>query len=177
MTTGHEAGASPPLESRAEQVRVTLDAEAKYLTFCVGDEIYAINVFQVREVLDLCQISRVPNVPSFVLGMIDVRGHSVPVLDLRSKFGLPPVATSRHSRIMVLEVQADGKPIMIGALTDRVYEVTGLDSSNVDPPPNVGVRWDSEFIKGIGRRRERFVIVIDFNRVFMAGELAFVAHA
>lgn len=163
--------ASPPASqsgrsSRRRQEIRTLDETIQYLTCGVGDEIFALNVAQVREVLDLCPFSRVPNMPAYVRGMIDVRGQTVPVIDLRVKFGLPPVEPTNSTRIMVLEVVSNNRPLVVGALTDRVIEVTELDAGEVGPPPEIGTRWRSEIIRGIGRRNGRFVIVLNLNKVF-----------
>jgi len=153
------------------QERKALDDGVQYLTCGVGDEVFAINVAQVREVLDLCPFSKVPNMPAFVRGMIDVRGQAVPVIDLRSRFGLPATVTTDHTRIMVLEVVVDSRALVVGALTDRVFEVTALDAGDVAPPPEIGVRWRSEIIRGIGRRRDKFVIVLNLNKVFTMDDL------
>lgn len=150
---------------------MALDDSVQYLTCGVGDETFAITVAQVREVLDVCPFSRVPNMPPWVRGMIDVRGKAVPVIDLRVKFGMPPAEATDRSRIVVLEVVVEGRPLVLGALTDRVYEVTTLDAGEMGPPPEIGTRWRSEIIRGIGRRHDQFVIVLNLNRVFTLDDL------
>ena len=157
---------------RRPSERKILDDGTQYLTCGVGDETFALNVAQVREVLDLCPFSRVPNMPAYVRGMIDVRGQTVPVIDLRVKFGMPPAEPTDTTRIMVLEVVSGNRPLVIGALTDRVIEVTALDSGDVGPPPEIGTRWRSEIIRGIGRRNGKFVIVLNLNKVFAIDDLA-----
>lgn len=151
------------------------DAVAQYVTVGIGAEIFALDVAQVREVLDLCPFTRVPNMPDFVRGMIQVRGHGVPVVDMRRKFGLPAVEADSHTRIVVLEVDIDGHPLVIGALTDRVYEVAELAAGSIEAPPNVGVNWHSEIIRGIGRRGDAFVILLDLHRLFASEGVALVA--
>jgi purine-binding chemotaxis protein CheW len=138
----------------------------QYVTVGIGAEVFALDVARVREVLDLCPFTRVPNMPDFVRGMIDVRGHGVPVVDLRQRFGLPPVEPDAHTRIVVLEVDIAGRPLVIGALTDRVYEVVEVANDAVEAPPEVGVRWRSDVIRGIGRRGGNFVIMLDLDRLF-----------
>lgn len=147
----------------------------QYVTVGIGAEIFALDVAQVREVLDLCPFTRVPNMPDFVRGMIQVRGHGVPVVDMRRKFGLPPVEPDSHTRIVVLEVDVDGRPLVIGALADRVYEVAELAAESVEAPPDVGVQWRSDIIRGIGRRGDAFVILLDLHRVFSSDSVALVA--
>ena len=169
----------PPPASRRQRhpERRALDDGVQYLTCGVGDETFALNVAQVREVLDLCPFSRVPNMPAYVRGMIDVRGQAVPVIDLRVRFGLPPAEPTDSTRIMVLEVVSGSRPLVIGALTDRVIEVTGLDADDVGPPPEIGTRWRSEIIRGIGRRHGKFVVVLNLNKVFALDELTSTAGA
>jgi purine-binding chemotaxis protein CheW len=159
-----------PRQRRPE--RKALDEESQYLTCGAGDEVFALAIAQVREVLDLCPISKVPNMPAFVRGMIDVRGRTVPVIDLRLKFGMEAAEPTPSTRIMVLEVVIDSRPLVIGALTDRVIEVTALDAGEVEPPPEIGSRWRSEIIRGIGRRNGTFVIVLNLNKVFALDELS-----
>ncbi|MEI6986384.1 MAG: chemotaxis protein CheW [Rhodospirillaceae bacterium] len=151
--------------------RLALEEGIQYLTCGVGDETFALNVAQVREVLDLCPFARVPNMPAYVRGMIDVRGQTVPVIDLRVKFGMSPVEPSDTTRIMVLEVVTGNRPLVIGALTDRVIEVTSLDKGEVGPPPEIGISWRSDIIRGIGRRLGKFVIVLNLNKVFAIDNL------
>ncbi|MEI8396476.1 MAG: chemotaxis protein CheW [Rhodospirillaceae bacterium] len=158
-------------QQRRRDVKAILDNATQYLTCNLGDDTFAINVVQVREVLDVCPFSRVPNMPPFVRGMIDVRGKAVPVIDLRVKFGMLAAELTEKSRIIVMEVVIDGRPLVIGALTDRVHEVTSLDSGEIDPPPEIGTRWRSDIIRGIGRRNDRFVIVLNLNKVFTMDDL------
>lgn len=148
------------------------ETAGQYVTVGIGSEIFALDVAQVREVLDLCPFTRVPNMPDFVRGMIDVRGHGVPVIDMRRKFGLPPAEPDGHTRIVVLEVATGNGRLVIGALTDRVYEVAELGREAVEAPPDVGVRWRSEIIRGIGRRGDAFVILLDLDRLFVGDGLA-----
>lgn len=137
----------------------------QFVTLGVGDEIFAAPVDDVREVLDCCDITHVPNAPPFLRGIIDVRGKSAPVIDLRVKFGLPPAEVTGQTRIVVLDMIRDGRSLLIGVLTDQVYEVTSLEEREIDPPPEIGIRWRSEFIRGIGRRNGRFVIILDLAAV------------
>lgn len=149
-----------------------LDGSEQYLTCGVGDETFALNVVQVREVLDLGPFSKVPNMPAYVRGMINVRGKAVPVIDLRVKFGMVPAEPTDTTRIVVLEVVVDGKSLVIGALADRVYEVAALDAGDMEPPPDIGTQWRSDIIRGIGRRNDRFVIVLNLNKVFSMDDLS-----
>lgn len=137
-----------------------------YVTFGVADELLAAPVEAVREVLAVPAMTHVPNAPDFLVGIIDVRGHSVPVIDMRRKLGLPPTEPTESSRVLVLEVELSGRSATIGALADRVLEVITLDEKSLQPPPDIGIRWRSDAIAGIGRRNDRFVILLDLGAVF-----------
>ncbi|HLP09918.1 MAG TPA: chemotaxis protein CheW [Opitutaceae bacterium] len=148
---------------------------ARYLTFRLGDELFAINVFKAREVLDLSHITRVPTAPAYLRGVVNVRGNAIPVVDLRSKFGLPQAADTLHTRIIVMELQVDGEPIVVGGLADAVHEVIELEPHEINDPPALGLRWRTDLILGMGRRDDRFTIILDIERVFSADDLAAIA--
>ncbi len=145
---------------------------SQYLTFRLGDEIFALDVAQVREVLDMSTITKVPGTPDFMRGVINVRGNVVPVMDLRLKFGMSRTENSVDTRIIVMEISMDGEVTVIGTLADSVNEVIDLDAGQIEPPPNIGMRWRTEFIRGIGKRNEMFIILLDIDRVFSSDELA-----
>lgn len=147
----------------------------QYVTIGIDREIFAVEVDQVREILDLRPISRIPSAPPFLAGMIDVRDQSVPVIDLRTKLGLPPVSPTENTRIVVLEVPVGGRQITMGMISDRVIEVTSLAEHELEPPPDVGVRWRSDYIRAIGRSGGAFVIVFDLSRLFSSEEAALVS--
>ncbi len=152
-----------------------LITEAKlYLTFQLEDEIFSIDVAQVREVLDMSTITKVPQAPDFMRGVINVRGSVVPVVDMRMKFGLPPVEKTRDTRIVVMELDMDGETTIFGALADAVKEVIELEPDQIEPPPRLGSRWRTEFIKGIGKRDDHFILILDVDRIFSTDELALV---
>ncbi len=152
-----------------------LITEAKlYLTFKLEDEIFAIDVAQVREVLDLSTITKVPQAPDFMCGVINVRGSVVPVVDMRLKFGLPAVEKTLDTRIVVMELDMDGEITIFGALADSVKEVIELEPDQIEPPPRLGSRWRTEFIRGIGKRDDHFILILDVDRIFSSDELALV---
>jgi purine-binding chemotaxis protein CheW len=106
------------------------------------------------------------------VGIIDVRGRSVPVVDLRTKLGLPATEATQSTRIVVLEIRLDERMVAIGLIADRVFEVTSLPDEAMEAAPEIGVRWRSEYITGIGRRGDGFVIVFDLARLFASDEAA-----
>jgi len=144
---------------------------AQYITFKLGDELFAINVAQVREVLELSQITRVPTAPDYMRGVVNVRGKAVPVVDLRLKFGLPQTADTVHSRIVVMELELDGETTVVGGIADSVHEVIELEPAQINPPPRIAMRWRTELIQGMGRRGEQFIILLDIKSVFSSNDL------
>lgn len=152
----------------------TINATAQYITFKLGEEFFAINVGQVREVLEIAQITRVPTAPGYMRGVVNVRGRAIPVVDLRLKFGLPPVADTVNSRVVVMELELDGETTVVGGIADSVHEVIELEPSQINPPPRIAMRWRSELIQGMGRRGDDFIILLDINAVFSSDDLAVV---
>jgi purine-binding chemotaxis protein CheW len=144
---------------------------AQYITFKLGDELFAVDVAQVREVLDLTLITKVPTAPAYMRGVVNVRGSAVPVVDLRQRFGLPPAAETVNTRILVLELEIGGEQAVLGGIADSVHEVIELEPSQIAPPPTIAMRWRSEFIQGMGKRGDDFIILLDINAVFSAGEM------
>ncbi|MBK8478378.1 MAG: chemotaxis protein CheW [Opitutaceae bacterium] len=144
---------------------------ARYLTFRLGDELFAINVFKAREVLDLSHITRVPTAPGYLRGVVNVRGNAIPVVDLRSKFGLPQTADSLQTRIIVMDLLIDGENVVVGGLADAVHEVLELEPHEINEPPTLGMRWRTDLILGMGRRDDRFTIILDIERVFSTDDL------
>jgi purine-binding chemotaxis protein CheW len=142
-----------------------------YLTFRLGDETFAFEVKNVREVLDLSDITRVPRTPDFMRGVINLRGAVVPVVDMRVKFGLPVLEDTTDTCIIVVEVDLEGEITVIGALADSVREVFQIDEAHIEPPPSIGMQLNTEFIKGMGKQGEEFIIILDVNRIFSSAEL------
>lgn len=137
----------------------------QYVTLGVADEVFAVPVGKVQEILDLRPIARLPRAPHYLLGMIDVRGASVPVLDLRLTLDMPAAADTETSRILVLSVEGPKGAMTVGLKTDRVFEVTVLDDDTLDPAPTVNRGWSDHGIAGVGRRNGNFVIVLDLDRL------------
>lgn len=138
---------------------------AQYVTLGVADELFAAPVEKVQEILDMRPIARLPQAPETLLGMIDVRGQGIPVVDLRLTLGLPPAADSENTRIIVLALAGEDSDLRLGLRADRVFEVTILDDEALDPPPAVSGAWSGRCIAGIGRRNGRFVTVLDLERL------------
>jgi purine-binding chemotaxis protein CheW len=149
----------------------------QYMTFKLGNELFAVKVAQVREVLEVPLITRVPSAPGYMRGVVNVRGQAIPVVDLRLRFGLPTVANTLNTRIIVMELQLDGEATVLGGIADSVHEVIELEPDSINPPPRIAMRWRTEFIQGMGRRGDDFIIILDVNAVFSSNELALVNEA
>ena len=146
----------------------------QYLTFQLGDEIFAIDVANVREILEYNSVTRVPRSPEYMRGVINLRGSVVPVFDMRLKFGMAGTEKTINTCIVVVEVSYEGEDIIIGALVDSVQEVFELEGSQIEPAPRIGTHLRTEFIKGMGKKDERFIIILDIDKVFSAEEITSV---
>ena len=155
----------------------TITQDIQCLTFDLDEEIFALEVHRVREVLDPTKITKIPRAPEFMLGVINVRGNVIPIVDLHKKLGMPHSSVGNNSRIVVLEADLDGEITTLGALADSVREVTDLLAADIEPPPKIGSRWKSEFIEGIGKLGDDFVILLNIDRVFSSDELAYIKEA
>ncbi|MBN14826.1 MAG: chemotaxis protein CheW [Pelagibacterium sp.] len=140
--------------------------QIQYVTLGVAEEIFAAPVATVQEILDMLPIARLPRAPENLLGMIDVRDKGVPVLDLRLTLGMAPAADTENTRIVVLTINGPDGPVTLGLRTDKVFEVTVLDSDTLDPAPAVSSGWSGHCIAGIGRRNGSFVTVLDLDGLF-----------
>lgn len=146
----------------------------QYLTFRLGEETFAVDVTKAREILDFSSPTRVPQTPGYMLGVINLRGSVVPVVDLRLKFGMTATATTRDTCIIVLEIMADGEALIVGAVADSVQEVLELAADRIEPPPRIGTRLNTEFIRGMGNHDDRFLMILDIDRIFSADEISLV---
>ncbi|MFN3523784.1 MAG: chemotaxis protein CheW [Phenylobacterium sp.] len=147
-------------------------AEAQYVTFGVGAETFAAPVSLVREILDYREAFRIPNGPAYLLGLTDVRGRGVPTVDLRVRLGLPAAAPTLQTRIIVLDAPLQDRVLSLGLVADRVHEVIAIQSDQIEPAPEIGVPWRSEYIAGVVRREQGFVVLIDIARLFTSREAA-----
>ena len=146
----------------------------QYLTFTLAEEVFAVDVARVREILEITNITKVPQVPDFMRGVINLRGCVVPVVDLRLKFGMPETAQTVNTCIIVVEVEIDGENIVLGSLADSVQEVIELEPSQIEAAPHIGTHLKTEFLKGMGKHNEHFVMILDIDRVFSLQELVVV---
>ena len=146
--------------------KVNSSASMRALTMRLDDEIFAIDAESVREILDIVPITRVPSASEAVFGLINVRGSVVPLADFRVLFAMERQARTNDTRIVVVEVELDGERLIAGLLADKVYEVVDIDEGAREPAPRVGMRWPSEFVRGIAQRNDTFVIIPNVENIF-----------
>ncbi len=138
----------------------------QYLTFTLAGEQYGVSVLRVREVLEYTTITKIPRMAAFMKGVINLRGTAIPVVDLRSKFGMPEIEITKDTSIIVMEVITEEGPIILGALADSVQEVVELESSQIEEAPNLGTKIANSVIKGIGKRNDHFILILDIDKIF-----------
>ena len=149
----------------------------QYLTFNLGEEAFAIEIGKVREVLDYTSITKVPRTPAFLRGVINLRGSVVPVIDLRMILNMSAIQKTVDTCIVIVDVEIEGNNIQLGALADSVQEVVDIDVNQIGPPPKLGTKLNTEFIKGMGKRGESFLIILDIDKVLSSGEISTVVGA
>jgi purine-binding chemotaxis protein CheW len=154
-----------------------LNKIATYLTFNLMQEVYALDVLKVKEVLEVTKITKVPKTPRFMRGVINLRGSVVPVVDLKYKFGMGDTQETVHTCIIVMEVIIDNEIKVIGALADAVKEVINLEPEQIEPSPYLGTKLSIEFIKGVGKIGEEFVIILDIDKIFSEDEFEAVSSS
>jgi purine-binding chemotaxis protein CheW len=144
----------------------------QYLTFTLAEETFAIEIVKVREVIDYVHVTRVPRMPPFLRGVINLRGSVVPVIDLRLILGMSCIEKTVDTCVIIAEVMMDGEALHLGMLADSVQEVIDIDPSQIDPPPKLGSMLDTDFIRGMGKRDEGFFIILNIDRVLSSDEMA-----
>jgi len=149
----------------------------QYLTFKLEDEVFALDIAKVREVLEYTTVTKVPRTPDFMCGVINLRGGVVPVVNMRLKFGMPDAEKTVNTCIIIVEVNLDGETTVLGALADSVQEVMDLEPDQIEPAPKIGTRLRTDFIKGMGKHDNKFIMILDIDKVFSADELALVQDA
>lgn len=149
----------------------------QYLTFKLEDEVFALDIAKVREVLEFTTVTKVPRTPDFMCGVINLRGGVVPVVNMRLKFGMPDAEKTVNTCVIIVEVTIDGETTVLGALADSVQEVMDLEPDQIEPAPKIGTRLNTDFIKGMGKHDNKFIMILDIDKVFSADELALVQGA
>jgi len=146
----------------------------QYLTFKLADETFAVDVAKVREILDFSTVTKVPQTPDFMRGVINLRGSVVPVVDMRLKFGMSETAKTVNTCIIVMEITLDNETAVVGALADSVQEVLELEPENIEPAPRIGTKLNTDFLVGMGKQNETFIMILNIDKVFTLDELSAV---
>jgi purine-binding chemotaxis protein CheW len=161
-----EAPKSTNREAVANSIAKMTDLGGKYLTFLLDGEEYGLEILKVREIIGIMDITKVPQTPDFVQGVINLRGKVIPVIDLRSKFGLQRTEYNDQTCIIVVDVG-----MLMGIIVDTVQEVHDIPTANIEPPPSLGASVDTSFILGMGKVKEDVKILLDIDKVLTAEEL------
>lgn len=148
-----------------------------YLTFKIDDEIYAANVSKVLSILELSKITKIPRTPDYIRGVINLRGTVLPIVDLRIKFGLTPTEFTSNTCILVLEITIESTTVKIGALVDSVQEVLELEDNDIMPAPNFGAKFKSEFIDGMYKADNSFIMILNMDMIFTYDELTVMSYS
>ena len=142
-----------------------------YLSFRLGNEEFASHVNKVLNILEMTKITKVPKAPYYMKGVINLRGMVLPVVDTRLKFGMPETEYTDKTCIIVMELMFEGEMVFTGALVDEVKAVLEIEESEIQPPPNIGSQYRSEFITGIVNVNNDFVMILDMEQLFSSEEL------
>ena len=138
----------------------------QYLTFTLRDEDFAIEISKVREVLDVTTMTKIPRMPEYLSGVINLRGNVVPVMDLGLKLGMDKIEKTKNTCIMIVEIEVEGNSVEMGAITDSVQMVLDLQAEDIESVPKMGTNLNTEFLKGMGRHGdEKFLIILDIDKV------------
>lgn len=147
------------------------ETEQKLLTFSLAEEEYGVSILKVKEIIGMMDITPVPKTPDFIKGVINLRGKIIPVMDLRTKFGIPSQEYDERTCIIVVEIDLKGIQRLLGVVVDMVSEVVTVTQSQIEPPPEYGTTTDYNFILGIGKIKEKVVIILDIDAIFVCEEV------
>lgn len=157
------------------------DSAAQFLTFALGEEVFAMDIRTVREIIQHGPMTTVPLMPGFVRGVINLRGAVVPVIDLHARFGRPPARVGKKTCIVIFDavrqIEGQAERVELGLMVDAVSEVIDIAAAQIEPPPNFGTTVKRDFIRGMGKVAERFVIILEPDRAFDVTEMAEICAA
>ncbi len=163
------------VEGRA--AAVVAEEPQQYLTYMLGGEVFAIGILHIKEIIEYGHLTTVPMMPEFIRGVINLRGAVVPVVDLASRFGGRRSEVTRRSCIVILELLVEEQTQVIGVVVDAVNEVLEIAASEIEPPPAFGTRIRTDFIAGMGKVQDKFVIILNIDNVLSTEDLALIGQA
>jgi purine-binding chemotaxis protein CheW len=143
-----------------------------YLTFKLGEEIFGANVSKVLNILEMTKITKVPKAPNYMKGVINLRGAVLPLIDTRLKFDMGETSYTTNTCILVLDIELGGDSVHVGALVDSVQEVLEIDDASIMPAPSIGNKYKSEFIEGMAKVNDEFVMLLNMDLIFSTDELS-----
>lgn len=146
----------------------------KYLTFNIDVEEYAIDILRVREIIGILAITKVPQTPDFVKGVINLRGKIHPVIDLRLKFGMEEAEYTQETCIIVVDIDNEGQAMQMGVLVDSVKEVVDISDSEIEAAPDFGTKVKTDFISGIGKVKSKVILLLNIERVLSSDEICLI---
>lgn len=153
------------------------NAVQQYLTFILGSEVFAINILNIKEIIEYGNLTEVPKMPGFIRGVINLRGSVVPVIDMAARFDKPSAAITRKTCIVIIEVAHAASTQVVGVMVDAVNEVIDIEPTEIEPPPSFGANIRADFIEGMGKVGGRFVIILNVNKVLSVDEISELAGA
>lgn len=162
------------IASAQTQVVSANPEQGQYLTFMLGGELFAIGILVIKEIIEYGQLTTVPMMPESIRGVINLRGAVVPVIDLSARFGREPAQTTRRTCIVIIEVQSEDGHQVVGLIVDAVNEVLEIAAADIEPAPSFGAGIRTDFIRGMGKIDNRFVVILDVDRVLSTADLAAV---
>lgn len=155
-----------------EQKTVNVEHLAgKYLTFQLSNEVYGLEILKVQEIIGMMNVTRVPKTPEYIRGVINLRGKVIPVVELRTKFGMETTEDTDHTCIIVVQVDGDSQKLTMGVIVDEVSEVLDINADQIEPAPTFGASVDTRFILGMGKVEKKVLTLLDLNQVLSMGEI------
>ena len=144
---------------------------AQYLTFTLGDEVFAMDIRTVREIIQHAAMTVVPMTPDFIRGVINLRGAVVPVIDLQCRFGRAQTVAGKKTCVVIFDASGDGEKIELGLMVDAVSEVIEIAAKDIEPPPQFGTSIKREFIRGMGRVKGDFIVILEPERALNVDDM------
>lgn len=162
----------PQLSLESTDIDPAVNSDSQYLTFLLGGEMYAIGILNIKEIIEYGQVTEVPLMPDFIRGVINLRGRVVPVINLSCRFGKSATDINKRTCIVIIEVCENDFSQDIGIIVDAVSEVLDIPEANIEPTPTFGTKLRPEFIRGMGKIEDKFVILLDVNKVLSVDEMS-----
>ena len=162
------------VKTKAAQAVEITEEQQQYLTFLLGEKMFAIGILNIKEIIEYGSLTTVPMMPDFIRGVINLRGAVVPVIDLSARFRHAQSSITRRSCIVIIEVETGGDKHDVGVVVDAVSEVLEIPASEIEPAPSFGAKIRADFIAGMGKVNNKFVIILDVDRVLSIDEMAVI---